>query len=98
MVEVVHTISKQLDGLDQVEDDHGLEDIQLVVALGVRNIHRRMVSHHLTANHAKLLALGWVDLAYLKNESKIKSMLDLKREKIPGIMEDPNKQTQTKER
>ena len=43
--------------------DQGFEHVQLEVALAGRQLHRRVVAHHLNRHHRQAFALGGIDLA-----------------------------------
>ena len=46
-----------------VVNDHGLEDVELHVALAAGDRHGHVVAHHLRAGHRQRFGLGRVDLA-----------------------------------
>ncbi|MNE93944.1 hypothetical protein D3C80_1918540 [compost metagenome] len=63
LLEVAAAIGQQLDGLQQVVDDHRLEHVQLQVALARGKADGGVVAQHLAGQHRQGLALRRVDLA-----------------------------------
>ena len=57
------SVAEKAGRLQNVFRHHGLEDIELVVALGSPHGHRHVVAHDLRTNHGHGLALRWIDLA-----------------------------------
>ena len=49
--------------MQEVVDDHGLEDVEFEVALGPGEADGGVVSHDLAADHGHGFALGGIDLA-----------------------------------
>ena len=60
--EALHPGRQQVDRADHVRADHGLEHVQLHMALEAADRHRDVIAHHLGGDHGQALALGWVDL------------------------------------
>ena len=56
-------IGQELDGLKKVVGDHGLEDVELEMAMGTGEGDSRVVADDLGADLRDRLALGGVDLA-----------------------------------
>ena len=63
LVEGAHAVGQQPDGLQEIIDHDGHEDIELKIALRGGDADRRVVAHDLHGNHGDGLALGRVDLA-----------------------------------
>lgn len=61
LVERIASISQKVDGVEDVADDQGLENIKLEVTTGTSDSHSDMVAHNLSADHGKSFALSRVD-------------------------------------
>ncbi len=62
-VEAVHRVGQQAQAVERVQRDQRLVDVQLELPLAGCESDRRVVSHHLRADHRQRLDLGRVDLA-----------------------------------
>ena len=60
--EGVRGITDQSDGVEDVSDDHGSEDIQFEVTIRSTDSNSDVVTHNLAADHRNGFTLGWVDL------------------------------------
>ena len=63
LVERIASISQKVDGVQDIADDQGLENIELEVTTGASNSHSDLVAHNLSTDHGKSFALSRVDLA-----------------------------------
>lgn len=63
VVEGMASLSKEADGVQEIVDDDGLEDIQLEVALRGSDADGGVVAHDLDSNHGEGFGLGGVHLA-----------------------------------
>lgn len=61
--EAVHAVRQNADTVEQVADQDGLEDVQLELAVHATDGSGDVVTHDLSADHGKGLALGGVNLA-----------------------------------
>lgn len=63
VVEGMASLGKEADGVQEIVDDDGLEDIQLEVALRGSDADGGVVAHDLDGNHGECFGLGGVHLA-----------------------------------
>ena len=56
-------VAQQTDALEDVVDDHWLEDVEFEVARCTADVDGDIVTKHLRGDHCHRLALRWVDLA-----------------------------------
>ena len=63
LLEVAATVCQQLDGLQQVVNDHRFVHVQLQVTLAGSKTDGYVVAHHLARQHRQRFALSGVDLA-----------------------------------
>ena len=62
LLKAAHPVAQDPHAVQQVADQHGLEDVELELAVHARDRHRRVVAHDLRAHHGDGLALRGVDL------------------------------------
>ena len=62
-LEAAHAVAEDAHAVQQVADQHGLEHVELELAVHARDRDRRVVAHDLRADHGQGLALRRVDLA-----------------------------------
>lgn len=63
LLERAHAISEETDGVKEVLDQNGLEDVELEMTGSTGDGDGAVVAHDLGADHGEGLALGGVDLA-----------------------------------
>ena len=54
--------------MQHIFDDHGLEDVQFVVAVGASHRDCNVVAHHLRGDHCDGFALSGIDLQMTVSE------------------------------
>lgn len=62
-LEARHAVGEDAHAVQQVADHHGLEDVELELAIHATDGSSNVVTHHLRANHGERFALGRVHLS-----------------------------------
>lgn len=64
LLEGSHSVGENADRVEQIADEHWLENVQLELPVHAANGGGNVVTHNLGADHGEGLALGWVDLSW----------------------------------